>query len=69
MKLSDYMREHDLDPEEMAAIIGGVSVSGVRKWANGERVPRVEQMRRIVDVTGGAVEPNDFILTSAEAAE
>lgn len=69
MKLSDYMRERDLDPDEMAALIGGVSASGVRKWANGERVPRAGQMRRINDVTNGAVEPNDFILVQVEAAE
>lgn len=69
MKLADYMRQQNLDPDAMAAVIGGVSASGVRKWANGERVPRPEQMRRVMEVTNGAVEPNDFILPAAEAAE
>ncbi|QRM44004.1 helix-turn-helix transcriptional regulator [Rhizobium sp. BG4] len=68
MKLAHYMAENHLTPEELAAIVGTVSVSGARKWMNGERVPRPEQMRKIAEVTKGEVCPNDFILIS-EAAE
>ena len=68
MKLVDYMKREALGPDEMAAQVGDVSVSGVRKWMYGERVPRPDQMRRIAAVTGGAVMPNDFVMCS-EAAE
>lgn len=62
MKLARYMAEHGIKPEEMAALIGDVSVSGVLKWSREERVPRPDQQRRIHFVTDGAVTPNDFIL-------
>lgn len=60
MKLSEYMRERDLSPDALAAMLGDVSASGVRKWANEERVPRKDQVERIADITGGLVMPNDF---------
>lgn len=62
MKLSHYMSTHSISPDEMAKRIGGVSASGVLKWSRGERVPRAEQLRRIHEVTGGDVSPNDFVL-------
>lgn len=68
MQLNQYMANNEITDEIFAGLIGGVSVSGVKKWRYGERVPRPEQMRRIADVTMGAVCPNDFILIS-EAAE
>lgn len=65
MKLSVYMSAHGISPEEMARRIGDVSASGVLKWSRGERVPRPEQQRRIHEVTGGDVSPNDFVLVDA----
>ncbi|WP_132277044.1 helix-turn-helix transcriptional regulator [Neorhizobium sp. JUb45] len=62
------MADNDISDDSFADLVGGVSVSGVKKWRYGERVPRPEQMRRIAEVTHGAVCPNDFILV-AEAAE
>lgn len=62
MKLATYMADQKMTTLEMAALVGDVSESGVRKWIYGERVPRPEQMRRIAEVTDGAVQPNDFIL-------
>lgn len=67
MKLATYMADKGIPARQMADLIGDVSESGVRKWMYGERVPRPDQMRRIAEVTDGAVQPNDFIL--AEAAE
>lgn len=66
MKLIDYMAEHSLTTEAMAAKIGDASASGVTKWMRGERLPRVEQLRRIFEVTGGAVTPNDFVLSETK---
>lgn len=69
MKLFPYMKSKQISPEEMAALVDGVSVSAVRKWMYEERVPRPDQMRRIAEVTENVVQPNDFILPAVEAAE
>lgn len=65
MKLADYMEAEKLSPEEMARKMGNASASGVIKWLRKERVPRPDQQRRIFEVTGGKVAPNDFILEAA----
>lgn len=65
MNLATYMDEQHLSPEEMAGQLDDVSVSGLLKWLRFERVPRPEQMRRIFEVTGGKVTPNDFVLRDA----
>lgn len=62
MKLASYMADNHLTDEQMASQIGNVSISGLKKWLRDERVPRPDQMRRIAEVTSGAVTPNDFIL-------
>ncbi|QQM29326.1 helix-turn-helix transcriptional regulator [Martelella lutilitoris] len=66
MKLKQYLTEKNITPEAFAALIGGVSESGVRKWMYGERVPRQEQMIAIADKTDGLVMPNDFFLPERE---
>lgn len=68
MKLAQYLTDKNIPLEQFAADMGGLSASGVRKWIYGERVPRPDQMRKIAELTGGLVEPNDFILAS-EAAQ
>ena len=70
MKLSAYMKINSLRPKALARELGNASASGVIKWMRDERVPRPDQLRRIFEVTGGAVEPNDFILPAqtSEAA-
>jgi uncharacterized protein YjcR len=60
MKLIDYLRSKEMRPDDLAEMIGNVSVSGVRKWISGERIPRRDQMEKIVEVTAGEVLPNDF---------
>jgi transcriptional regulator with XRE-family HTH domain len=62
MKLAKYLNDRDLSSRKFASEMGGVSASGVRKWIYGERIPRPDQMRKIAEITGGLVEPNDFIL-------
>lgn len=65
MKLKQYLTDNNITPEAFGALVGGVSESGVRKWIYGDRIPRLEQMRRIAEVTNGSVEPNDFVLIEA----
>lgn len=60
MKLSDFIEQNGLTHEQMAELVGDCSVSGLRKWLRGERVPRPDQMRRISEITNGLVSPNDF---------
>lgn len=61
MKLSDYMRQHALSDDAMAALVGGCSASAVRKWKYGERMPRAGVLARIHDATEGHVTANDFL--------
>jgi transcriptional regulator with XRE-family HTH domain len=74
MKLSDFKKEQNLTDDALAAIIGDCSVSALRKWFSGERIPRKDQMERIAEVTAGKVLPNDFYdvggaIRPVEAAE
>ena len=65
MNLAAYMQAHSLDDAAMAAKIKNCSPSAVKKWRYGERVPRPEQMLRIVEATDGKVTPNDFLPSGA----
>lgn len=38
----------------------GVTPAAVRMWAAGERIPGRAHMLKIVEITGGQVQPNDF---------
>ena len=67
MTLKEYMKQNSLTPAAMAELLDS-SEGAVRKWCSGERTPRPDQMRKIADVTGGAVTPNDFFASSPEAA-
>jgi transcriptional regulator with XRE-family HTH domain len=66
MQLEAFMKDRQWDAAAVASAVG-VSPEAVRKWLRGERIPRPAQMRRIVEVTDGAVQPADFY-TRPEAA-
>ncbi|WP_157080839.1 helix-turn-helix domain-containing protein [Methylobacterium variabile] len=60
MKLAAYMQAEGLDDAAMAARIGpDVSLWAVRKWRYGQRIPRLGMLKRISDVTAGAVTAQD----------
>ncbi|WOF74166.1 helix-turn-helix transcriptional regulator [Parvibaculaceae bacterium PLY_AMNH_Bact1] len=65
MKLKSYLEENKIDHAEFADAVGS-SVSGVRKWLSGERVPRRDAMNKIIATTGGAVTAADFFPEPAE---
>lgn len=67
MTLTEYLAQQELDAARFAEKIG-VSGEAVRRYARGERFPRKAIMRRIVEVTGGAVGPQDFLYQGDEAA-
>jgi len=67
MTLTEYMTNHNLSDAELASQVG-CSVGAVRKWRYRERTPRPEQMRRIHEITAGAVTPNDFLVAASPEA-
>ena len=60
MTLAEYLQQHDLTATSFAEQIG-VATGSVSRYASGHRHPRPTIMRRIVQVTGGAVGPQDFL--------
>lgn len=66
MKLADYIK----GPEHRAAFASAldVTVEAVRLWEKGDRTPRPDTMRRIMDLTGREVTPIDFLPSATEAA-
>ena len=59
MKLSDYLEQHEISISAFAETIGTTHAS-VSRYASGDRCPNREAMRRIIEATGGKVQPNDF---------
>ena len=59
MKLEKYMRENVLNDAQIAERIG-VTKMAVYWYRRGRRFPRPEVMMKIVEITGGAVQPSDF---------
>lgn len=64
MTLSEFMSAHSITDSQLAEKLR-CSIGAVRKWRSGERTPRPDQMRRIVEVTKAKVTPNDFHVVGA----
>lgn len=58
MHLKDYLASNG-GAQDMAEKLG-VTAAAVRMWAAGQRIPGRDYMVRIVEITGGQVQPNDF---------
>ena len=59
MHLSDYLQREEMTVVEFARLIG-VSHSAVVRYTKGQRMPGRGTMQKIGEVTGNAVQPNDF---------
>lgn len=59
MRLAQYLKVHNITEVAFAQLVGA-SAFGVRKWVRRERTPRKGAMRKIQEVTGGAVTASDF---------
>ena len=59
MKLSMYLVENGLTGAQFGERVEA-SAEAVRLWVNGQRLPSRGSMNRIMEATGGAVQPNDF---------
>ncbi len=65
MRLAAYLELSGKGPAAFAAEIN-VSAKAVSHWIGGKRIPRPEQMQKIIDATKGAVTPNDFLQIESE---
>jgi DNA-binding transcriptional regulator YdaS (Cro superfamily) len=59
MTLAEYLSWKQLKDGPFAALLG-VDRSAVARWRTGARVPSKDHMRRIREITGGAVTADDF---------
>ena len=65
MQLRQYLKVKNLTAEKFG-ILTGVSKHAVGKWCRRERFPRPEVMSKIIEVTEGAVGPEDFYEASEQ---
>ena len=66
MKLRPYLQEKKITISAFAALID-VSVPAVHRYVAGERFPHERVLKRIVEVTDGAVQPADFFSEESAA--
>lgn len=60
MKLKQFLIEKNLSAAEFGRLIGVRSRMTICRYVSGERMPDRSVMTKIVEVTHGAVTPNDF---------
>jgi len=66
MRLTDYLRQHELTHTEFAAMIGATQAA-VTRYVNGRRKPSLDKLILIERVTAGAVRALDFANDPAPA--
>ncbi len=66
MTLKEFLKNNHVSIEDFAREMG-LSYAAVRQYANAGRVPTPKVMRKIINVTGGAVQPNDFYAANDNA--
>lgn len=59
MTLKEFLNSKKISIEDFAQEMG-LSYAAVRQYVNAGRVPTPKIMRKIINITGGAVQPNDF---------
>lgn len=67
MKLRDFLSARDMSEAQLGRLLG-IGQATVNRYVRGERIPRLEVMRRIVEVTEGEVGPADFYDLPAAAS-
>jgi transcriptional regulator with XRE-family HTH domain len=60
MTLAEYLKSTGERPAQFAARIG-VSRQNVSRWVAGKNLPRVAEIKRIVEATDGKVDGNSFL--------
>lgn len=59
MKFDEWLKKEEKTVAEVSRELD-LTHCVVLKWANGEQIPREENMLRLVELTHGEVMPNDF---------
>lgn len=59
MKLREYLNNKGIKIKFFASQMG-VDTSYVSNWMAGKKIPRKESMKKIEELTGGKVRPNDW---------
>lgn len=59
MNLRTFLDDRKIAPARFAETID-VTPTALKRYLDGERVPRAEILERIANATGGSVQPNDF---------
>lgn len=67
MQLAAYLKTNEISDEDFGQRIG-VTRQAVHRYKNG-RFPEKETLKMIVEATGGAVTPNDFLQALAASPE
>lgn len=66
MQLRAYLESTGESRETFARRIG-IAPAALYRYLAGARIPRQDVMRRIVEATAGAVQPNDFFACDRQA--
>jgi hypothetical protein len=60
MQLDQFLENHNVTADQFALEIGASHRATIYRWINGTRIPSPVFMQRIVESTGGKVQPQDF---------
>ena len=66
MKLNKFLKLKKISIADLARDLS-LTHCTARLWVCGERIPRVENMRKIYEWSGGKVRPEDFYLTDSDS--
>ena len=58
-RLEQWIKDNKMTQQDFAERIG-TTQGCVSRWCAGTAIPRPEVMAKIVELTGGDVQPNDF---------
>ena len=59
MQLNEWIEKSGKKQEEIAKDLG-FSQADISRYCAGDVIPRPDRMQKIVELTGGEVQPNDF---------
>lgn len=59
MKLKLFIEDKNITQQQVADELG-TTQENVSRWVNGETIPSLENMKKIIEWSGGKVQPNDF---------
>lgn len=68
MQLADYLKAQGISDEDFGQAIG-VTRQAVHRYKTYDRFPEKPVLTRILDVTAGAVTPNDFLEAQPEVED